>query len=250
MRKWPRAILATALVVAVAGSTGCVVRREPIPRSNETESQHEEVARSGAQRLNLELRMGAGRLELAGDEIGTSAVVADFTYSPPELQPRVESETSGDTLDVLVSHPEVGVLDFGGGRDLESDWVVAVANGLQTDLDVKLGAGEGELDLRGVDVRDLQVDTGAGRVVVDLTGERVEDVEGRIHTGAGEVSVKLPSDVGVRVHGFKDGIGEWNYEGFTVDGDYLVNDAYDESDTTIELDIQRGIGEVTLELVD
>ena len=71
-----------------------------------------------------------------------------------------------------------------------------------------------------------------------------------VTAGAGEVTVRLPSDVGVRVSGRSEGIGEWDFDGFRQDGEYLVNDAYGSTATSIELDVQRGIGKVTLELVD
>ena len=75
-------------------------------------------------------------------------------------------------------------------------------------------------------------------------------MDAAVTAGAGRVEVRLPSDIGVRVSGREDGVGDWSYDGFTVDGDYLVNDAYGTSDTTIELDVQRGIGDVVLVLVD
>jgi len=71
-----------------------------------------------------------------------------------------------------------------------------------------------------------------------------------VTAGAGRVEVRLPSDIGVRVAGREEGVGDWSYDGFSVDGAYLVNDAYGTSDKTIELNIQRGLGEVVLVLVD
>jgi len=65
--------------------------------------------------------------------------------------------------------------------------------------------------------------------------------------GAGELTVRLPADVGVRVHGFKDGIGAWDHPGYRVEGDYLVNDAYGKPGVaTIDMDIQRAVGQVNL----
>lgn len=244
-----KAAAAAVLALALIGTSGCVLRREPISRSGEKETRHESVAREHAEHINLDISMGAGRIELIGDELGDDAVVGDFTYSSPRLRPRMESELSGDTLDVITEHRETGVLDFGLGRQ-SSEWDLRVAKGVPVDLHVMLGAGEGELDLSEVDVRDLRMETGAGRVTVDLSGERAENVLGQLHTGAGEVIVRLPSDIGVRVFGYKDGVGEWNHDGFHVSGDHLVNDAYGDTEATIELNIQRGVGEVTLELDD
>jgi hypothetical protein len=109
-----------------------------------------------------------------------------------------------------------------------------------------MGAGDGLLDLRGIDLTRFTLEQGAGDVTIDLSTQE-RDLTATATLGAGELTVRVPSSVGVRVRGHEDGIGGWSYEGFRADGDYLVNDAYGtQGGTTIEMDIQRGVGQVNL----
>jgi hypothetical protein len=135
-------------------------------------------------------------------------------------------------------------------RDMHYVWDVALSSGLPLDLSVQMGAGRADIDLRGTDLRRFQMDLGAGDATVDLSGDWIHDAQVWITTGAGELTVRVPADVGVRLRGHKDGIGEFNADGFRADGDALVNDAYDDADVRFELTLVRGVGTVNVETID
>ena len=97
----------------------------------------------------------------------------------------------------------------------------------------------------------MKVSTGAGDVLVDLSGGGfTEDLRASVEGGAGAFRVRVPADVGVRVSGVRDGLGSFQIDGFTRDGDEYVNDAYGRSSVTIDLRVSRGVGEVVIEEVD
>lgn len=98
-------------------------------------------------------------------------------------------------------------------------------------------------------MRDLELETGAGRVSVSLAGDWSQDVQADIQGGVGQLTVLLPSDVGVRAD-VEQGMGAVNAPGSVEDGDLLVNEAYGESEATISLNIDSGVGETNLEFVD
>jgi predicted membrane protein len=64
-----------------------------------------------------------------------------------------------------------------------------------------------------------------------------------IDGGIGSINVIVPSRVGVRLDG-DTGIGAFKAAGFTKSGGAYVNNAYHETDETIRLSIDAGIGEV------
>lgn len=82
-----------------------------------------------------------------------------------------------------------------------------------------------------------------GDAVYDLRAVS-EDADIRIEHGFGDVTIIAPVGVGVRIFGRHDGIGEWETPGYRVDGEYLVNDSYGESDVTIDMLLFRGLGRV------
>ncbi len=51
----------------------------------------------------------------------------------------------------------------------------------------------------------------------------------------------------MRITGMQDGVGDFNVDGFSADGDAFVNEAWETAPVKIELRIQRGVGEVTVE---
>jgi hypothetical protein len=60
--------------------------------------------------------------------------------------------------------------------------------------------------------------------------------------------VQLPSKVGVRVE-VKGRLGKINAEGLQREGEAYINDAYGDSDVTLDVDIQGGVGRINLEVV-
>jgi hypothetical protein len=139
------------------------------------------------------------------------------------------------------------------------------------DLEVELGAGAGRLDigslsLKGLritagagevevlltgqpEVEDLEVQVGAGDVTVDLTGDWSGDLDAEIKGGVGRLTLRLPTDVGVRVDAEK-GIGKVRARGMQRKGEAYVNDAYGRSDVTLRIDCAAGIGSIILESDD
>ena len=82
-------------------------------------------------------------------------------------------------------------------------------------------------------------------VELDLVGQWDHDLDASIKGGVGEITVHLPSNVGVRVDASK-GIGSIKAHGFMKEGGDYVNEAYGKSGVTLSIDINAGIGEIRL----
>jgi hypothetical protein len=237
-------LLLAVAIVATMGSTGCRrVRLEDVEGPAGLETATKSVALDGAEKLDARMRMAAGEFKLAGG--ATGAMDAQFETSPRNLLPEVDYSVEGTSGVLRVTQPTMEEFDFMG--DTRNVWDVKLASGIPVDLDVEFGAGDSTVDLSEVDVRDVHVLTGAGKTTIDLTGERTADVRAKVEAGVGELTIKVPSNVGVRITGAQDGIGDFNVDGFSADGDAFVNDAWDSATVKIELRIQRGVGEVTIE---
>jgi hypothetical protein len=94
----------------------------------------------------------------------------------------------------------------------------------------------------------LKLQMGAGKTTVDLTGDYAKSFDASIQGGVGEATVMLPSGVGVKAKA-QGGLGKINAEGLKRVGDSYVNDAYGESDVTLNVDVQGGVGQINLEVV-
>jgi len=231
------AILAGVLVAASIG--GCAwTQTGPLRTESET------IELQGAERVDVHLRMGAGELDLGG---GADALAeAEFTYNVPAWQPTIDYVVAGEEGELWIEQPEAKNL---GLESYRYAWDVRFTEDVPLSLDVGLGAGESEIDLSTLTVSELDLKVGVGGVALDLTGERRRDVEVTIRGGVGEATVLLPDDVGVEAT-VGGGLGELSVSGLTQEGDVYVNDAYGASEATIRLDVEGGIGGVTLEVVD
>ncbi len=110
---------------------------------------------------------------------------------------------------------------------------------------IRTGAGNSQLDLGGLDMNSLMVETGAGVTTVDLTGVWQHDVDVSITGGVGQLKVNLPAEMGVRVE-MDTALVSVTANGLIVADNGYVNQAYDTAPYTLTLNLQAGVGSVTL----
>ena len=86
---------------------------------------------------------------------------------------------------------------------------------------------------------------GAGEMQLDLTGARKNNLDVEVQGGVGSATIALPKDVGVKVHA-SGGIGAVSTDGLTKQDDDYINSAYGKTPATITVDIQGGVGAISL----
>ena len=209
-----------------------------------TESQS--VGLEDAESVRVKIEMGAGDLAVAG---GSDKLLdADFTYNVADLRPEVVYDVSGDRGTLTIQQPDAkGLTSFQGLSDYRYEWDLRLSDAVPMDLSVNIGAGSSELQLSGLSLTALDVNTGAGETTVDLTGDWDRDLDVNIEGGVGEITVRLPGNIGVSVEADL-GIGSVDAPDMTKDGDTYTNGAYGQSDVTLTVEIDGGVGEITLEV--
>jgi hypothetical protein len=193
----------------------------------------------GAKSARVKLEMGAGQLNIDGGS--THSLDADFTFSDSFDEPRVDYHVSDGVGQINISQDSRSV-HFGNSRN---EWNLRFTKDLPLELRVDMGAGQGNLNFRGVPLTRLELNLGAGQVDVDLTGDRKADLTADIEGGVGQANIRLPRNVGVMAHA-SGGIGSISVHGLRHEGDSYENDAYGKSPATIHLKVEGGIGEIVL----
>jgi uncharacterized protein DUF2154 len=212
-------------------------------RIGEIQREGRAVDLEDARSVVAKLRMGAGELNVSS---GADALMeADFSYNVADWKPEVSYDLSGDTGELSVEQGSGGGIP---GGDARNEWDIRFNEAVPTDLHLEMGAGESNLDLDSLTLMGLDLQMGAGETTVDLTGDYGQDLEASIQGGVGEATVLLPSEVGVRAKA-EGGIGKIDAQGLQREGDSYVNDAYGDSDVTLEVDVQGGVGQINLEVV-
>src|SRR5215213_5934493 len=197
-----------------------------------------------ADSVRAQLKMGAGELNVTGGADGL--MDGDFSYNVSEWKPKVSYDVSGKKGELLVKQGGANSGSLEGKA--RNEWDISFNEEVPTDLVVQMGAGESDLDLDSLTLKGVDLKMGAGKSTVDLTGDYAQSFDASIQGGVGEVTVMLPSGVGVKAKA-EGGLGKVNAEGLKRVGDSYVNDAYGESDVTLDVDVQGGVGAINLEVV-
>jgi len=230
-----------AVVLVIAGlllSSCSLLKRTASIGEPRTETQTVELG--SASEVNVQIKMGAGKLSVAGGS--TSLLDGVFRYNVADWQPRISYAVNGSQGELVIDHGGDGVII---GPTIINDWNLQLSGAVPIGLEIETGAGEGELDMRGLDLTGLRIDVGAGNTTVDLSGDLDHNLNVIISGGVGEISVKLPGETGVRVSA-DAGIGGLTSSGLVKDGNVYVNDLFGNSAHTLFLDIQAGVGNINL----
>ncbi len=226
------------LVVAILALVGLAAACDE-PRTLMTESRT--VALEGADRAEVSLQMGAGELKVrAADQ--EPLLEGSFEFSRERYRPEVDYSVFAEKGRLQVRQPRRRGIQFGSRRN---EWDLRLSRAVPLELDIDLGAGRNELDLRGLKIDRLDIDMGVGEVLLDLGGPHERSFNVKIDGGIGSAKIRFPSEVGVRVR-VDGGLGSVDAHGLTKTGGAYVNEAYGKSAVTIEVDIDAGIGSLDL----
>jgi len=214
----------------------------PTTRVNELRTDTQAVTVDSATSARVQIEMGAGELSLQG---GASGLMdATFRYNVDAWKPEIGYRESGAQGELLVAHQDVRLPV---GDKLINEWDIQLSNSIPLDLVIHTGAGVSNLDLSNMSLSRLEIETGAGITTIDLTGYWDQNLNVSIRGGVGEITIRLPSETGVRVN-MDTALVSVTANNLIKDGNGYVNRAYGEKAHTLTLDLQAGVGSVKLEV--
>src|SRR5215212_229603 len=234
-------IFMMAATVVLAGACSTQGGTQQVGKMQHTS---ESVDPENAQAARAQLKMGAGELNLTGG--ADQLMEADFSYNVPDWKPKVSYDVSGKKGELVVEQGSANGGDLSGGA--RNEWDISMNDEVPTDLVIRVGAGESNLDLDSLTLMGVDVRMGAGKSTVDLTGVYTRNFDATIEGGVGQATVLLPSEIGVKAKA-EGGLGKINAKGLKKVGDSYVNDAYGESDTNLSVDVKGSVGEINLKVV-
>jgi hypothetical protein len=239
MNRHVSSVFIAAFVLAIAG---CYV---PSPKLGKTASVQEKIGLAGAESVSTSITIGVGKLKLSGG--ADSLLDARFEYNIPDWKPAVSYAVDSGRGRLIVEQPSrvVGATWPGNVR---YDWDLTLSSAVPLELEIDMGVGKSEIDLKGLNLRRFSLEAGVGEGTVDLSGPRPSDLDATIKAGVGKLTLILPADVGVRVKA-QAGLGHVNADGLKADGDAWVNEAWGKTKTSVRVEVQGGIGEVEMRLV-
>jgi hypothetical protein len=150
-----------------------------------------------------------------------------------------------------------GRLDLGGVRltdarikagaaEVELEW--DALNPELLDL-LNVDAGAASLKMRklgNAHFDQMNFNGGAGNFDLDFSGDWQESARASIKAGLSNLTLTVPSDVGVKIDTGDKALANVNATGFRRQGTAWVNDAYGESELELIITIDIGLGNLTL----
>src|SRR5215212_11585475 len=214
----PRYVVVILTIIMMAATAilteACGTQPGGTQQVGKMQNESKYVDLKNADSVRAKLQMGAGELHISSG--ADQLMDGDFSYNVSEWKPKVSYEVNGQKGELIVKQGSAnsGSLD-GKARN---EWDINLNEEVPTDLVVKMGAGESELDLDSLTLKGVDLQMGAGKSTVDLTGDYAKSFDATIEGGVGEVTVMLPSGVGVKAKA-QGGLGKINAEGLKKVGD-------------------------------
>ena len=203
--------------------------------------QHEShsVDLDKSEKVHARFKMPMGDLKMSG---GAARLMdADFSYNVAAWKPDIRFTSSGAAGELTVEQngPKSS---FGNAKN---SWDMKLNDGVPMDLDIQFGAGDADLKFGSMNLRGLNLEMGAGDLRLDLRGTPKKDYSVRVRGGAGDATIYLPKAAGISAVA-KGGLGDISVKGLHKSGDRYLNDAYDTATVRVDLDVQGGVGSISL----
>lgn len=124
----------------------------------------------GVSKVDVSIEMGVGRLNLDGDDVGsTQLATGTLGYFENQSKPVQTVDTSGDTAQLLLKQSDHDSHFFPfGSRTGSLTWDLHLNPDIPLKLKVETGAGEGNLDLEKLRVTNLELNSGVGKLTVTV----------------------------------------------------------------------------------
>lgn len=196
-----------------------------------------------ASTARITLQPAVGELNLDALAAGGDELIAGKVATPSGV--RVVQDVSQQGDEARVALRTAGTTPNFGGNLSRWEWNLGLNPDVVIDLDVEMGAGQLNLDLRRLSVEDARVDLGVGEATIYLPEEGSTKAE--IASAIGRLVVVLPKGMEARVEVDRALTNLDLPAGMLkVDDNTYQSAGYDETAEHIELDLSQAIGNIAV----
>ena len=143
-------------------------------------------------------------------------------------------------------------------------WELFFTDEIPLNLDISLGVGESNLDLRNLQLTELLLNIGVGQTRVELPrGKYQADIDGGVgqsivtlpdegqiklivNGGVGEIIIYIPKDMATKIY-IEHGFASLTLpDGYTQDEDVYTSPNYKKGNASLELYLDQGVGNIAI----
>lgn len=235
-------------IVVLGGIIVYAVYRSNEPSAPRPATQTETVIQSteDADRGKITLRFGVGTLEVHALADSPNFVEGEIEYGQYSLQAeRSFRMRDGQAQFSLSARSEPNMI-WTPGDNVGERWNLKFTPRIPLEMEVTLGVGSADIDLRELKVAQLDVKGGVGQTKL-LFPAGAGLTRATVSSGVGEVILEIPPDVGAKIRVSK-GLSGVNVSSgrFVRSGDEYVSSNYATAENKLDLEVRSGIGAVTI----
>ena len=195
-----------------------------------------EIAASEVRELNATIELSFGHVSLKRGHTDKIAVIEYTKPTDPESDLQCHYSASGGIGTLVIRSEEEGLWDGGSEKD-DREWTIELTDRIPVMLRFELGAGDGDVDLTGLQLRALNISAGASSIRLDCNEPnriRAESVE--IESGVSKLTAQNLCNINFDRMAFSGGVGTYRLDF----GGKLTRNA------TVTIEV--GLGAVTVSL--
>jgi hypothetical protein len=209
------ALMASTLACCCTFPTNINFNTGPTVEVGEIQESEESVPLGEAESATVDIFFGAGELEIAAGKDMGDLFQGNFLYNVDAWEPKVTY--SDGKLTIQQGDGDESWNWTPGDEGIRNEWDLRFSPEVALEVDIKAGAGKGELDLTDLQLEQLDLDLGAGdftisfdepnqaqmsRLTVDVGAASLE-INGAgnaspekmiVQGGAGEITLDLTGD--------------------------------------------------------
>lgn len=238
---WLGLLGAALMLVILAGALVLYGAFTPVAAVQGDTVRHDLGAATSAQ---VSLDPAVGELNLDALASGGEELIAGRLETPPGTEVLEDVSQDGDQTVVALSTK--GRVPSFTGQVGRWEWNLGVNPDVPVDLNVDMGAGRLNLDLRNLMVNDLVVDMGVGETVVYLPEQGA--TQAQVNSAIGQLQVILPEGAEVRVQVDRAITGmSLPPELEAVSEDTYQTAGYEQAEQRIDLEVSQAIGNISVQ---
>ncbi len=240
-RSWLLSLLGLLFILLILGGSlwllsGGVVSVEPITTSQVQQSLE------GANSARVEINIPAGSIKI--NETNNPDLLLEGTFPGNENYSMGKDFTIQDGKAALVLR-STGDNSFWMNSN-QSTSNIRINSQVPLDLIVKLGAGEINLDLQKFYLSAISAEMAVGETTINLpTGV---SFNGSLRGAIGQIVIKVPQDVGLRVVGETGLVNIQTPAGFSKENGVYTSANFEQMDSQIQISVGLAIGSVIIQV--
>lgn len=198
----------------------------------------------GIEKAQFDLEVDTGSIIINPDE--ESEIVSGTVFFEGILpEPCLSHTIMNGTANFVIDREKNILHDLMGG---EENWKINLGKKIPANLDIQLGTGDIIFNSGDTEIKNVKIENGAGSLFLDIHEWEGENLDVSIETGIGDLTMIFPDNPYIVINR-DQGVVNSIISGFSVSDNGYIHNGSSVNNSTINVSIIQGIGELKLKTI-